>query len=53
MHDTKAASVELRRSELEMLIQLLAEKYSKVTEQDEIRRVSELYAKLSQAKGGL
>lgn len=53
MHDTKKASVELNRGELELLLQLLATQFAKEDRPDSILQVSQLYNTLSRAKGSL
>ncbi len=53
MHDTKTAGVDLRRTELELLIELLASAYASAQNPERTQQLSSLYDKLSRAKGGL
>jgi hypothetical protein len=53
MHDTKKASVDLSRGEMELVLQLLAAHFAKTSDAAEIVTVSNLYNTLNRAKVGL
>lgn len=52
-HDTKTSSVSLRRSEYELLLELVGKEFTSTSDSEKARKLSDLYNKLYNAKRGL